>query len=814
MRIDGSCLRSGWVVLLLCACIAANAGYGEAAGFRGIDLAAGEGSHPAVWRAIGPRWSTLASWSRFLGVGTKGPAGTLLDTGEGVPTPAEGVLNLYAEPEASGLGANPSIHVYFSDGTSIQAVFEVRGSPGSGETWARTGGSRRMSAGWGRGTADRVGAAAPGGPSGTEDLFIVLRLEERNPWTFFWGVVSVLQMVFLPGFIVLLALGSSRGALRTAVLSFALSLVINHGVAVVLVGLEIFRPFTLRLLLLGECGLLLWFARRNLNQPVAALFAAGPAPEVEEPPGGRRRPFSRSMIEDALLLSAFVMLTAFFCKWIADAGSVFSEWDAVVSWNRWAVEWADNRLPSATYAYPQLLPANWSLSYGLMGNAILQFFAKSIMPLFPLAILCIPLDLFFRSKRIGYLLGVSLAGALLWGTLGKFNFAGYADLPVAFLAAASVYALVLAGDASDKRGFRVHILLGALCSGGCALTKQAGLYIAAIYPLLVFLMPARGGACLDRKEKARLLLVVIGLLAALVLPWYLYKLIQIMAGLDRSNTGFLMITIHKGRSLLGRFQHAVDLLRATPGLLAFWGCILAAMTLSWRDCVWRWIALLVVLPFTLLWALFFSNDIRNIALAVPLAAMAAGIGVEEGMAWIRRRAGSHEGVVLGTDARRDIGRMLCEVGWRSGLRAFGSLRLGVFLVVLPASLVLWGSLFDEDELFERQSHLQQSINSPGMNKALYAYAKAPGFDGKIATFYKIILHLPGLEHLFAYEDFTSVSPFLRTLQDETVGYLLLDDRAAPAVKEIIRDRLNTGEFVLVGRPLSTYLLIRIERGPS
>jgi len=110
MRSDGSCSRrGGWVVLLLCVVIGANVAYGEASTIKGIDLAAGEGGHPAVWRAVGPRWSTLSSWSRFLGVSMKEPGGSLVDTGEGVPLSAGGVLNLHAEPDASGLGVNPRI---------------------------------------------------------------------------------------------------------------------------------------------------------------------------------------------------------------------------------------------------------------------------------------------------------------------------------------------------------------------------------------------------------------------------------------------------------------------------------------------------------------------------------------------------------------------------------------------------------------------------------------------------------------------------------------------------------------------------------
>lgn len=61
-------------------------------------------------------------------------------------------------------------------------------------------------------------------------------------------------------------------------------------------------------------------------------------------------------------------------KMIRLVGGVFTNWDAVVSWNQWAISWALNEFPHGTYNYPQLLPISESISYVLMDSTGIQFF--------------------------------------------------------------------------------------------------------------------------------------------------------------------------------------------------------------------------------------------------------------------------------------------------------------------------------------------------------------------------------------------------------------------------------------------------------
>ena len=88
----------------------------------------------------------------------------------------------------------------------------------------------------------------------------------------------------------------------------------------------------------------------------------------------------------------------------------------------------------------------------------------------------------------------------------------------------------------------------------------------------------------------------------------------------------------------GRSREAIPL----PAIAA----LLAAMALALRDPVQRRLTLLVAAPLALLWALGFSYDLRNLSLALPFAAAAAGIGVVE-LAELGKRAVGDWGFAAG-----------------------------------------------------------------------------------------------------------------------------------------------------------------------
>ena len=122
------------------------------------------------------------------------------------------------------------------------------------------------------------------------------------------------------------------------------------------------------------------------------------------------------------------------------------------------------------------------------------------MPLFCPVLLLAIFDLYRVTGNLGYLLGVSLTYGLLTAVLDvNFLGYGYADLPVATFAFLAVYAFLLGGHAPSNSSAWKYLLLGAVFAAGAALTKQAGLIIAAMYPVLcyLFLRQPRGAEDID-----------------------------------------------------------------------------------------------------------------------------------------------------------------------------------------------------------------------------------------------------------------------------------------------------------------------------
>ena len=280
-----------------------------------------------------------------------------------------------------------------------------------------------------------------------------------------------------------------------------------------------------------------------------------------------------------------------------------------------------------------MLPTNLSLSYVFLQSSEVWIFAKSFQFLFGLLLLLAMLDMARIEGRFGYVPAVLITYGLLVALL-RFRMlsSGYADVPLAFFATATIYALMLARDTTDLPQRAKCLLLGAMLAAGTALTKQTGLYIAMIYPLLAW----RFVLCTDRPGLARhwpSLVRICLLLTLLILPWYLYKLFDIQAGGDHNNTTRLLSDFHEGRSLPQRLVYAGSLfVEATTPLGA--ALLVITVAASLRDPRARWLLGFFVLPLGLIWALAFSYDLRNLSMIIPAIGAAAGIGLMQIIEWV------------------------------------------------------------------------------------------------------------------------------------------------------------------------------------
>ena len=317
------------------------------------------------------------------------------------------------------------------------------------------------------------------------------------------------------------------------------------------------------------------------------------------------------------LIIALVLLQGYFRSGYL---GIFHGTDAVASWNRWAVAWFSGDFPIFTMNYPQLIPANWSILYAL-NNAPLESVARTVMPLFSVLLALS----FLKSKTP---VSVNLAASVtclsvLLVYFGKFIDEGSVDIAVMFLSWCAISAGFNLDTTRPARDLRFELLTAALLATAACLTKQAG-WLAVLFLQTIFLLEF-----FRRTRGADLLLVFSPLLvsAALALPWYAWKLLAVVNGLERDITSFLLVDIHRGRSVLERLLHAWSHLSDRLSDVVLAGFFVTAAASAWSTTPAR-LNLAFACVATAVWAFLFGYDARNLSVAIPLWCVSFAIGLK------------------------------------------------------------------------------------------------------------------------------------------------------------------------------------------
>lgn len=623
--------------------------------------------------------------------------------------------------------------------------------------------------------------------------------------TSFLGFCSLVQLCVLPGYLVGRIL-KLRGRLETLLFSFALSLLINHALVVGLVVAGAYRPGVLYGIFVGELTLLaaLVLAQRRATPQGEARSADLPF-VVPDPP-------QVAFFKHAAWITIAVYI------WLAwqNVGTVFMTWDAVGSWNPWGVWWAKGSIPRIWGTYPQLIPTSYSLTYVFMGNTQVQFFAKGMLGLFPLGALLAIYELGRRQRSAGILAGVTLAGVLMYfvnvAKLENMMFSGYADVPVSFFVTMVFYCVLRASEEAQRercvgRSAMQLIWLGAMMCVAACVTKQTGMYIAAVYPVLLWGLVLRPSG-VSIPESVRRLSTACMVMVALAAPWYVYQRHMIATGQAQDNWDELFTNLHKDPTYAGRLRHGIRMLRGSLPFNDALGCLAVLHVVSIIRRNTRWLYLLVIAPLTVIWAVGFSYSLRNLALVVPLMGLAAGVGLVEllGAAgwlagWLAARLAGAELNWSGSSVIPLNGQPLPVVarggdgaGMHPSSSAWGwaGVKLAI-LVIVMASLSL-----PRDWLLERQTTLQREVGDPSLNKVLYEYHESRPVRGLIATHYVALNYLPGFEGRAISLPMGSFETYEKHRARPDVHYILipswLDPSYSPKIVEDVRRRIESKEY--------------------
>lgn len=596
----------------------------------------------------------------------------------------------------------------------------------------------------------------------------------------FLGVLSVLQLTLFPGLLIIRLFPAKRSIIQQFAYIFMLSLLANYLAVFVLVALGIYLRSVVLVLFILEMVLLIWLNRDNLRFKLggwSARISKSISTSLAFYSEWIKKDFWAAFLYALFGLIAIVGITWVLLVWINNFNTVYQTWDAWASWDRWAEKWAENRFPDDTWEYPQLIPASYSLAYKFIGTVAVKFFGKSIMPLFTLFIGLVLFDLGRKYRSYGYMLGAGVAIYTINLLLGKYIADAYVDIPVACFSLITIYTLLKAEGISNWDELKQTLLLGSLATAAAAVTKQTGLYLMFFYPILAYLWIFRSNKRIKRRLAFSLLAKHFLLVLALVIPWYIFVEYRIIYGDTSSVIQYVINDIYEGQTYWERFLAALRLLDEYAYLYIFLLVSLFALNNKFRQ-----IVVFLILPFSILWALFLGYEPRNLAIAITLVAMSTGVAVES---WGAR----------------------LKVAFKNRNR----FRLPAYAVVLVllAAVGLGTLALGDEPLIEKQISEQRQIFEPELNEKLYSYFSREHGPRPVITDYPLDW-LPGLKGFWRFESFTDYDIYEQNLLKFSDADLLLvrTEGIDPRIAQEIQDRINSGVYELIFTE-SGYMLVRI-----
>ncbi len=582
---------------------------------------------------------------------------------------------------------------------------------------------------------------------------------------FIKGILSLIQILFLPGVIFLKFFQLPRRVFQTIGYVFGLSLIFNFFWILLLTSLKINYSILHYILFITEICLVFWLYKEKILISIEEVFTHTYSFIIEALYKlmnlfvKKEDELAFSRIIKSILTIIFLIWTISSLLWLSrvfidNFGTVFKEWDAVVSWNRWATEWFNNTIPSPN-RYPQLIPANFSITYSFMRSADIQIFAKSIMPLFTMITWLLFLDLAFEYENPGFFIGIVILRYLTKKFLGEYIGEGYVDVALLFFSFLTIYTLLKAEKSKSQTIRTSYVYLGAIFAAGTSLTKQNGLLIFLIYPLLAFLILTKKSEHTSIWERLKFLIkpMLLGLL--ILLPWYILNESRILLGRNWTNVEYLISADrHSGRSFIERGLRAIEMLGIYKYLF-----IVVLITLPFIQKKFRQIALITIFPYSLIWMFLFSIFTRNLAMVFPFLAVFAGLGL--------------------------FGLMNFSLKLLKKIKLH---QIKAIFFLVPILVAIWAlSLhFKNATLAEIQIKDQKNALLPKLNHELYNYFDSEGKYGMIMTQYPIE-YLPYLENFKILEPFSIYEEFYFNFVDhpEVEYFLVWDKYASNEVKEKI-----------------------------
>jgi hypothetical protein len=286
--------------------------------------------------------------------------------------------------------------------------------------------------------------------------------------------------------------------------------------------------------------------------------------------------------------------------------------------------------------------------------------------------------------------------------------------------------------------------------------------------------------------------VVVCVLLLFIVPWHVYKEIQVIQGFEVWENPMIS-GVHHGRTFPERaiWAWAIwDAYLTTP--VACFVVLAVGLSLVSRRALPT--TLLITIPFTAIWALLFSYDRRNLALAYPFIGISAGMGAVAGWNW------------------------LCALWKRLGMPkhvAIGLAALAALALAMPWIL--------REEILAAHDRELRNLGPPELNEVLYAYHEQHGFEGKILTNYRLLAVLPELKEFYYFDrdaratefwPFRDLEAFKSVLKARRgdIRYIVVRKPADWRIMRLLKEGMDRHQLQVIYRT-RTGLIVRIPDAP-
>lgn len=596
---------------------------------------------------------------------------------------------------------------------------------------------------------------------------------------FLLGIIGLIQVVFLPGYIFHRYMGRPSSLIDVIPEAFGLSLVLNYLLVIILTVLRIYTRSTLFIILLIEAALFCLSLRKKHVEISSSNYSFTVAGYT---------PFGLAQILFIIEQAFVILVILFFCYFsLSNIGEVFTSTDAVISWNKWAVEWLKNSFPHGTYNYPQLLPVIWSVIYSIMGTSFVQFFTVAACLLFlPISLLSV-YNFYLTGSRIQGLLTISIY-MLYIRFLSSFPI-GFADIPVTALIILSLNSLVIImSTREDQYTVCRHLFLGSIFAAAAAITKQSGLYWCIVYFIAVAYIINSETINFEKKIYNKILIKLVLLASAIVIPWYAYARYMIYTGQNSSEISWVMEGIYHGQGYFQRIAHAFSNNRN----------IVLALLASVPALFFRRIFIISFsgILYVFLWAALLSYDIRNYLPSVPLltTSTAYWLSVVFSPLRLKKKTFPSRPTQLITS------------------KAFLAHK-NIYILLLVIAVIVFGSLnYTDSYLIEMQTKKQLAIGNENVNKMVLSSLNNLG-DDLILSNYQFLPYLPGFNRtnyrycaLGYLQDPENKEVCRKEFSKNHIKYILIESINIPALFSFLeahkfvtkyREINRSGDYVLL-----------------